>query len=418
MSATSTNLSLPYLLPGQAQKHVTVNESLRRLDAIVQLSVVSASVATQPAGPADGDVYIVPPGKSGAQWAAFADHALGYYRDGAWEQIAPREGWLAHARDTGRLLRFAAGAWAMHSAGQALAVSAADRLLGRAAAGAGAAEEIACTAAGRALIDDADAPAQRTTLGLGTAAVKNTGASGDAVPLLNTVNTWSATQVFQPAGYQGLAMRAKASGGAPTMIKFEASTGVIRYDLQVGDDASGNAFGLNFYNASGIYAGTPMSVNAATGRLALGALGSSLVAGADNAYNLGSAGNRWATVYAATGTINTSDAREKTQLRPFSDAERRAVRRVMAGAGMFRWLSAVEEKGEAARLHAGVTAQAVAEAFAAEGLDADRYALFCRDETGDGAGGGEERLGLRYDQLFLLTVSALMDKGSIGGDLR
>ena len=45
-------------------------------------------------------------------------------------------------------------------------VSATDRVLGRSTAGAGAVEEIACTAAGRALIDDADAAAQRTTLGL------------------------------------------------------------------------------------------------------------------------------------------------------------------------------------------------------------------------------------------------------------
>jgi hypothetical protein len=49
-------------------------------------------------------------------------------------------------------------------------VTATDRLLGRSTAGSGAVEEITCTAAGRALLDDADAPAQRTTLGLGTIA--------------------------------------------------------------------------------------------------------------------------------------------------------------------------------------------------------------------------------------------------------
>ena len=52
-------------------------------------------------------------------------------------------------------------------------VSATDRLLGRSTAGAGDVEEIACTSAWRALLDDADASAQRTTLGLGTGATTN-----------------------------------------------------------------------------------------------------------------------------------------------------------------------------------------------------------------------------------------------------
>jgi len=53
-------------------------------------------------------------------------------------------------------------------------VSATDKLLGRSSAGAGDIEEIACTAAGRALLDDADASAQRTTLGLGSLATQST----------------------------------------------------------------------------------------------------------------------------------------------------------------------------------------------------------------------------------------------------
>lgn len=52
-------------------------------------------------------------------------------------------------------------------------VSATDKLLGRATAGSGDVEEIACTEAGRALLDDANAAAQRTTLGLGTLATAN-----------------------------------------------------------------------------------------------------------------------------------------------------------------------------------------------------------------------------------------------------
>lgn len=51
-------------------------------------------------------------------------------------------------------------------------VTATDKLLGRSSAGAGDVQEITCTAAGRALLDDADAAAQRTTLGLGTISVQ------------------------------------------------------------------------------------------------------------------------------------------------------------------------------------------------------------------------------------------------------
>lgn len=57
-------------------------------------------------------------------------------------------------------------------------VSATDKLLGRVSSGAGNVEEIDCTAAGRAILDDADADAQRTTLGLGTLATQDGTFSG------------------------------------------------------------------------------------------------------------------------------------------------------------------------------------------------------------------------------------------------
>jgi hypothetical protein len=59
-------------------------------------------------------------------------------------------------------------------------VSATDKILGRQSAGAGDIEEITCTSAGRALLDDADASAQRTTLGLGTLATQNGTFSGSS----------------------------------------------------------------------------------------------------------------------------------------------------------------------------------------------------------------------------------------------
>ncbi len=111
MPDQTSNLALPYLAAGQAQKHVTVNEALRRLDATVQLSVVSAATTVEPGSPSDGAVYIVPSGKTGTHWASFANWSLGYYRDGAWEQITPHEGWLAFAKDTDKLLYYTGSAW-------------------------------------------------------------------------------------------------------------------------------------------------------------------------------------------------------------------------------------------------------------------------------------------------------------------
>lgn len=60
-------------------------------------------------------------------------------------------------------------------------ISATDKLLGRSSAGAGTIEEIACTAAGRALLDDVDAAAQRTTLGLGSFATQSALATGTSI---------------------------------------------------------------------------------------------------------------------------------------------------------------------------------------------------------------------------------------------
>ena len=89
----SAKLTLPYILPNQALKHVTMNESLRRLDALVQISVISMDLSEPPADPNDGDRYVVAPGGTGA-WDR-ADGQLAAFQDGAWELYPPQIGWLA-----------------------------------------------------------------------------------------------------------------------------------------------------------------------------------------------------------------------------------------------------------------------------------------------------------------------------------
>lgn len=103
--------------------------------------------------------------------------------------------------------------------------------------------------------------------------------------------------------------------------------------------------------------------------------------GVDNGVSLGSATRRFSTVYAGTGTINTSDQREKTAFTAIPDAVLDAWGEVREQIGIYQWLSVVQEKGDKARLHFGIPAQAIEEAFARHGLDARRYGLFCEDPT-------------------------------------
>lgn len=107
--ATTPNLLLPYLEAAQAQKHVTVNESLRRLDASVQVGVLDRDLAAPPPAPEDGDRFIVAAPGSGA-WAGH-DSAIAAWQDGAWEFYAPQTGWLAWIADEQALAVWDGAAW-------------------------------------------------------------------------------------------------------------------------------------------------------------------------------------------------------------------------------------------------------------------------------------------------------------------
>ncbi len=113
----SPRLSLTYVLPQQAQKHLSVNETIRRLDALVQMRAISKSVAAEPPSPTEGDAYILPAGKSGAAWSGFADNAVAVFQDGAWTAISPHDGFLAWVSQEGAFYRYAGGQWSALSSG-------------------------------------------------------------------------------------------------------------------------------------------------------------------------------------------------------------------------------------------------------------------------------------------------------------
>lgn len=155
---------------------------------------------------------------------------------------------------------------------------------------------------------------------------------------------------------------------------------------------------------------------------ALGSTVNGFVPLSDNDRVLGSASNRWSVVYAGTGTINTSDANEKQQIRSLDDAEKIAALKIKGLIKAFKFNDAVALKGDGARIHVGAVAQEVAQAFADAGLDPAKYALFCKDEwhtlngevvlaNADGVypegSTKHERLGLRYEQLLAFVIAAI-----------
>ncbi|RYM08652.1 tail fiber domain-containing protein [Sphingobium cupriresistens] len=137
----------------------------------------------------------------------------------------------------------------------------------------------------------------------------------------------------------------------------------------------------------------------------------------DNIYALGGATTRWSQVYAASGTINTSDARTKCDVGTVDDALIDAWGAV--GWRRYRFVEAVAEKGDAARWHLGLAAQQVRDVIDArlgEGA-AIRWGLLCHDRwdaepelrSEDGAivraaRDAGERWGLRYDECFALEA--------------
>lgn len=110
MSESTTHLLLPFILAAQAQKHVTHNEALRLLDAMVQLAVLDRTRTAPPVSPADGDRHIVASGAIGV-WAGW-DLNIAYWVDGAWTRLVPRPGWLAWVADENLLLVFDGAEWA------------------------------------------------------------------------------------------------------------------------------------------------------------------------------------------------------------------------------------------------------------------------------------------------------------------
>jgi hypothetical protein len=174
--------------------------------------------------------------------------------------------------------------------------------------------------------------------------------------------------------------------GTPDVLKEAPVSGFVTKDAGGNANIAGNITLSQFYATVQFNAGGPMVYVPAASTLAF-ALGGfpgapvsevmrinpsgHFLAGTDNTQTLGGASNRWSVVFAGTGTINTSDEREKTDISEIPEA----------------WLDAwadVEWRRfkfvDRVRWHIGLVAQQVHAAFAAHDIDAFEIGLCCYDE--------------------------------------
>jgi hypothetical protein len=228
----TTHLMLPYLAAAQAQKHVTHNEALRLLDAMVQLAVLDRTRTAPPASPADGDRHIVASGASG-HWAGW-DLNVAYWVDGAWTRLVPRPGWLAWIAAEGIFTGWTGSAW------QAL----------------GAPENV--SDAVFSLVNDAD-PTKRALFNL-------SGLSAGTTRTFTLPNTSSelailaGTQTF--SGNKTFSGTLTASGATATI---GTATGTATYGVGTGATASGSTKTVNLGTGGASGSNTVVNIGSATG---------------------------------------------------------------------------------------------------------------------------------------------------------
>jgi hypothetical protein len=95
--SNTARLGLPLLQAAQAQKHVTVNDALVRLDGAAQMVLASVDLNTPPGLANDGDCYGVAAGGVN-EWAGHAGE-VAIRTNGGWVFLAPQRGWRARITD-------------------------------------------------------------------------------------------------------------------------------------------------------------------------------------------------------------------------------------------------------------------------------------------------------------------------------
>lgn len=106
--------------------------------------------------------------------------------------------------------------------------------------------------------------------------------------------------------------------------------------------------------------------------------GGSLAPSTDNSVDIGGASVRVGQIYAVKGTINTSDARLKNDVRAMSDPETEAAKEIAKEIGFWTWKEQADMND--VREHCGLTVQRAMEIMRKHGLEPFEYAFICYDK--------------------------------------
>lgn len=477
------NLDMPYILPSQAQKHVTHNEAVRMLDCLVQPVVANRTLSEPPAVPAEGQGHIVAAGATG-EWAD-KDSGLAFFQDGAWLHFQPVEGWRVYDAGASESLVYSGSGWEVYEGGGASSqpmfgintdADATNRLavksdaalfshddvtpgsgdmqikLNKAAGGNTASILYQTGYSGRAEYgltgDDKfhikvspDGSAWHEAIVVDSSGNVGIGTDAPEAPFhvlragVNIIHERVDDSAFAPTsatrkarGSVG-ALTQCLSGDVPSAFFGQAydgsgyvGCGNLRWVLE-GDAASGTApTTIEFWNhTSGVGNGSKLEITSA----------GTLRPTADNAYTLGDASFRWSAVWAANGTIQTSDERDKHVVGDltFAGAMVDTVDPVL-----FRWEigrsivvpsqteTVIDDGGKevpklevwpipGTRQHAGFIAQEIRAAMDIAGVDFGAWGLEDRNDPDSGQW-------IRPDQLVAVLWAALKETRAEVAELR
>ncbi len=336
----TSRLGLPFIMPQQAQKHVTHNEALQALDALVQ-PVVESRSTTPPATPLLGEAYIAGPAATGA-WSGH-DNEIAAFQAGAWLFYDPAPGWQVYSKSERSILVFAGGAWTALASNGAVGIP---------------------------------------TLGINTAADST-----------NRLAIAADASLFTHAGNGHQLKLNKAAAGDTVSLLYQTN-----YSGRAEMGLMGDNFWRLKVSADGASWLNALTVDSVTGSVTLTA---PLLPATDNAITLGASGARWSALWSATGTIQTSDARQKTDIAP-SDLGLDFILALQPVS--YRWLVGGNETGTARpgrRTHYGLLAQQVKTVL--DTLNCPDFAGHIQADPNDPT----SEQGLRYDAFIAPLIAAV-----------